>query len=97
MRDLLSTEDTNIKIMRQLVGQFNNLKHVGLTSYSDQLIIWRLCELYEQIEHYQDKRLADVLSGRYDDEFWCDMPGSLGEYVRAIRAGIIRPPHGPIR
>lgn len=95
--DLLSTEDTNIKIMRQLVGQFNNLKHVGLTSYSDQLIIWRLCELYEQIEHYQDKRLADVLSGRYDDEFWRDMPGSLGEYVRAIRAGIIRPPHGPIR
>ena len=95
--DLLSTEDTNIKIMRQLVGQFNNLKHVGLTSYSDQLIIWRLCELYEQIEHYQDKRLADVLSGRYDDEFWRDMPGSLGEYVRAIRAGIVRPPHGPVR
>lgn len=95
--DLLTTEDTNIKIMRQLVGQFNNLKHVGLTSYSDQLIIWRLCELYEQIEHYQDKRLADVLSGRYDDEFWRDMPGSLGEYVRAIRAGIIRPPHGPVR
>jgi len=95
--DLLSTEDTNIKIMRQLVGQFNNLKHVGLTSYSDQLIIWRLCELYEQIEHYQDKRLADVLSGRYDDEFWRDMPGSLGKYVRAIRAGIIRPPHGPVR
>lgn len=95
--DLLSTEDTNIKIMRQLVGQFNNLKHVGLTSYSDQLIIWRLCELYEQIEHYQDKRLADVLSERYDDEFWRDMPGSLGKYVRAIRAGVIRPPHGPVR
>ncbi|QJU09529.1 hypothetical protein FBF27_03895 [Candidatus Saccharibacteria bacterium oral taxon 488] len=95
--DLLSTEGTNIKIMCQLVGQFNNLKHVGLTSYSDQLIIWRLCELYGQIEHYQDKCLADVLSKRYDDEFWRDMPGSLGEYVRAIRAGIIRPPHGPVR
>lgn len=95
--DLLTTEDTNIKIMCQLAGQFNNLKHVGLTSYSDQLIIWRLCELYGQIEHYQDKCLANVLSKRYDDEFWCDMPGSLGEYVRAIRAGIIRPPHGPVR
>lgn len=95
--DLLTTEDTNIKIMCQLAGQFNNLKYVGLTNYSDQLIIWRLCELYGQIEHYQDKCLANVLSKRYDDEFWCDMPGSLGKYVRAIRAGIVTPPHGPIR
>ena len=84
---LLATEDP--KVIRQLVNLFDHLRAVGLSDSLHGFVVWRLCELCDIVKGREDKLLASRLSRLFDDAFWADMPGSLAEYVRAMRAGIV--------
>ena len=85
--DLLGTE--NFKVMSRLADWLDELEDVGLKSDFRRLAARRLCELCETVNSREDRLLASMLSGWFDDDFWADMPGNLAEYVRAMRAGII--------
>ena len=84
---LLATEDP--KVIRQLVNLFDHLRTVGLSDSLHKFAVWRLCELCDRVKGREDKLLASRLSRLFDDAFWADMPGSLAECVRAMRAGIV--------
>ena len=84
---LLATEDP--KVIRQLVNLFDHLRAVGLSDSLHKFAVWRLCELCDRVKGREDKLLASRLSRLFDDAFWADMPGSLAECVRAMRAGIV--------
>ena len=84
---LLATEDP--KVIRQLVNLFDHLRAVGLSDSLHEFAVWRLCELCDRVKGREDKLLASRLSRLFDDDFWADMPGSLAECVRAMRAGIV--------
>jgi len=84
---LLATEDP--KVIRQLVNLFYHLRAVGLSDSLHEFAVWRLCELCDRVKGREDKLLASRLSRLFDDAFWADMPGSLAECVRAMRAGIV--------
>jgi len=85
--DLLGTE--NFKVMSRLADWLDELEDVGLKSDFRRLAARRLCELCETVNSREDRLLASMLSGWFDDDFWADMPGNLAECVRAMRAGVI--------
>lgn len=85
--DLLGVE--NFKVMSRLADWLDELEDVGLKSDFRGLAVWRLCELCETVNSREDRLLASMLSGWFDDDFWADMPGRLAECVRAMRAGVI--------
>ena len=84
---MLGTE--NFKVMSQLADWLDELEDVGLKSDFRRWAARRLCELCETVNSREDRLLASMLSGWFDDDFWADMPGNLAECVRAMRAGVI--------